>query len=129
MNTQSTNLLIGNTFPITHIRRVVHFTPQSLPQFQAAAANSIIYSFWGHPETLKTASAAVGFDLTPDHGNPAARPVLGLSNQMLPLLNGIEFTDCWVVSPNYKENLRPPAGQAIVGDNIASWQVLHLTWP
>ncbi len=106
----------------------MHITPRTLDDFRTLIARAQVHSFWGHTNTLLIASAIVGVNLAPD-GPPGSRPTLVLSDNLLPMLNGVEFTDCWVLSPNYKENFRPAVGQAVASEQIADWQVLYLTWP
>lgn len=78
MGSNQAQLLIGNTFPLTLIRRAVNITPQSLDNLCAALATSEVHSFWGHIDTLEIASTTVGADLAPRCGI-GNRPALALS--------------------------------------------------
>jgi hypothetical protein len=119
------SLLIGNAFSLTLIRREVHISPRPLEALKEAAAGAEVHSFWGHQETLAAASATAGFDLSCAHED---RPTIRLSPDLLPVLNGREFAECWVLSPNYKDGLRPAIGQAVPLDHILGWNVLQLKW-
>lgn len=117
-------MLIGNTFPLTLMRRRLTVDVVSLGKFRRAAAGRRIVSFWGHANTLRAASAAVGFDLSPAE----ERPVLTLSPKALPSLGGEEFRECWILSPDCRRNFRPAIGDELKPDEICSWQCLHLVW-
>jgi hypothetical protein len=124
---QTTQLLIGNTFPLTLIRRPVQITPVALSSLLTASRNKELFSFWGHMETLAAANAITGLNLTP-RGGEDCRPAITLSDRLFPVLNEIEFSDCWVLSPDYTKNIRPAVGKAVAIENISGWNVLHLTW-
>ena len=83
-----------------------------------------IHSFWGHENTLAAANAFFGEDLTPK----SARPALALSENLLPMLDGLEFRECWVFSPNYAEVGRPALGEEVSAVKIKSWTLLKITW-
>lgn len=118
------NILIGNTFPLTLARRKIIITPEPLTALQPAASGKRIASFWGHTNTLRSASKATGLDLTPQ----TERPVLELSPEGLPMLGEQVFKECWVISPDYNKNFRPNANQPVDVENIMSWQCLKITW-
>ncbi|MGL4853804.1 MAG: hypothetical protein ACRC37_00940, partial [Lentisphaeria bacterium] len=82
------------------------------------------FSFWGHNYTLNAVNSFLGVDLTPN----VERPVIILNDEKLPTLENIVFTECWIVSPNYKQNFRPIIGQEVSADCIESWQILKITW-
>ncbi len=114
-------LLVGNSFPISLIRRNVKFIPQEKENFPASAE---IYSFWGHENTLRVASDFLKVDLTPK----TKRPVLELSQEGLPMLDKKEFTECWIISPNYTENFRPETGVEVSAEKIRGWTILKVIW-
>ena len=117
-------LLVGNSFPLSLIRRLVTIRPAGCIELQAAAASRRLVSFWGHASTLAAASRFVGFDLTP----ACARPVLSLDTDGYPSYDGNVFRECWVVSPDYVANFRQAVGQEVSPEMISGWQVLHLLW-
>lgn len=117
-------LLLGNSFPFSLIRRPVRVFPFGLDSFAAVLARHRVLSFWGHTNTLALAGELLGCDLTP----PLERPALRLSANALPYYLGEEFTRCWILSPDYKEDFRPQIGQEIGADMILGWQLLCLEW-
>ncbi len=117
-------ILIGNSFPLSLIRTKVVIEPQPLTALQAALAGKHIYSFWGHPNTLAAANQVVGTDLTPIK----ERPALQMTSQGMPVLDGQTFDECWVLSPDYGSNSRPPIGEELDVSRISGWCVLKLTW-
>ena len=112
-------ILIGNSFPMSLIRRKVTIEPAELN-----TSGKTISSFWGHSNTIKVASTFLGSDLTPEN----ERPVIKLGVDNFPTLNGETFTECWIISPTYKNNFRPAIGAEVAAESIASWQVLKITW-
>ena len=122
--TATNALLVGNSFPLSLVRRAVLIRPSSQLEFQAACVGRRIVSFWGHSNTLAVASVFAGFDLTP----ACVRPVLSLSAEGFPCFAGEEFRECWVLSPDYKVNFRPAAGEEVPADKIGSWKILRLVW-
>ncbi len=114
-------ILVGNVFPIPRIRRSVRIDPMPPEAFPRDAE---IVSFWGHADTLPHANAFLGVDLSP----VSHRPALDLSENLLPTLNGEEFRECWVVSPDYVENFRAAIGEEIPAEKIRSWTILKITW-
>lgn len=114
-------VLVGNSFPLSLIRQNVEMRPMALSDFPRDAE---IRSFWGHTNTLQHANAFLGVDLTPK----TERPALALSENDLPQLNGEEFQECWVISPNYVENFRAKIGEEIPAEKIKDWSLLKITW-
>ena len=66
------SMLIGNTFPLTLMRRRLMVDVVPLEELRRAAAGKRVVSFWGHANTLRAASAAVGFDLLIEVGAAGA---------------------------------------------------------
>jgi hypothetical protein len=125
MHSDKQMILIGNSFPLSLIRRKVVVTPASLDQLrEAIAASQGVCSFWGHRNTLVSAEAMIGHKLAP----LVDRPVLALSPNQKPYFEQHEFSDCWVVSPNYVENFRPAISEEVPVEKIRDWQVLHMYW-
>lgn len=114
-------VLVGNSFPFPLVRKLINVRPQPLEAFPKDAE---ICSFWGHENTLVSASAYLGVDLTPKF----ERPVLMLSERGLPVLGEDEFAECWIVSPNYKGAFRTPIGEETPAQKITSWTLLKITW-
>ena len=98
--------------------------PVALETLQAALAASMVHSFWGHPGTLDAVSRAVGRDVTP----AAERPAVQLDAEGLPVLDGLVFRECWVMSPEYRAGFRPAAGAGVPADAIVGWQALLIFW-
>ncbi|MGI6355059.1 MAG: hypothetical protein GX937_01600 [Lentisphaerae bacterium] len=117
-------LLVGNSFPLSLVRRAVLIRPSNRKEFHVACVGREIASFWGHANTLAAASAFAGVDLTPR----CERPALVLSAEGYPCFDGEEFQECWVLSPDYKVNFRPAVGVEVPADKICGWQILHLSW-
>lgn len=114
-------ILVGNSFPLPYVRRRIVIEPQPPDAFPRGAE---IHSFWGHENTLAAANAFFGEDLTPK----SARPALSLSENLLPMLDGLEFRECWVLSPNYAAVGRPALGEEVSAVKIKSWTLLKITW-
>lgn len=117
-------MLIGNAFPMSLIRRPVLITPIKKEVFTNALRNSDVVSFWGHQNTLQVAKAEFGIDLTP----ATERPAIKLSPSSFPMLDGLVFNNCWVVSPSYVSGFRPAVGEEVPPEVIQSWQVLQMDW-
>ena len=107
-------VLVGNSFPFPLLRRAVDIQPVPLEAFPRDVE---ICSFWGHSNTLALASEFLAIDLTPK----TERPVLVLSENQLPTFNGEEFSECWILSPNYAEVFRSPIGTETPAEKIKDW--------
>lgn len=118
------NILIGNSFPLSLIRRAVLIRPADPMEFHVACMGRRIVSFWGHANTLAAASQYAGVELTPG----SERPVIGLSAEGYPCFDGEEFRECWVLSPDYEGDFRPRAGEEVPAEKICGWQILRLIW-
>lgn len=118
-------MLIGNTFPLSLIRRRVAIEPVSQASLLNAMQRGDWTSFWGHENTVVVASAIACADLRPTIN----RPALTLSSRGLPSLDDREHDECWVISPDYKvTGYRPAPGEIVGPEKIASWQILKITW-
>ena len=132
------SILIGNSFPLSLIRRTVRMEPLPLEALQKAASGKTIVSFWGHANTLSIASAYTALDLAPQQpygrlvsrpsARPSHRPILSLSSKNLPTLDNQTFRECWIVSPDYVSSFRPAIGEEVPPEKIAGWQILKITW-
>jgi hypothetical protein len=117
-------ILIGNSFSMALIRRKARIKPCSKKELLDAAKDAKVFSFWGHDNSLEAAIDFSGIDLAPEN----SRPVLKLSENLLPELDGIEFEECWLLSPNYKDNFRPAIGEEVDARKIKDWTVLKIKW-
>lgn len=119
------NILVGNSYPMSLIRREVHICPEDIGVFRSVlAAAKQIHSFWGHSNTLVAASAVAGVDLAPR----TERSALSLASEGYPQLNEVVFSCCWLLSPQYKTNFRPQIGEEVDAAMIVNWQVLKMEW-
>lgn len=118
------SILFGNVFPLTLIRRPVRIEPVSIQTFRNASAGKRIVSFWGHSNTLPAARIFSGVDIAPD----SCRPVICLLDGGLPSLGGEPFTECWILSPDYRRSFRPKIGEEVAAEEIVAWQILKITW-
>ena len=123
-NTEELPVLIGNSFPLSLIRRSVHIEPVDKDTLLAAIKGRQIASFWGHANTLAAAHGWLGMDLTPK----TERPALCLSENKLPLLDGVEYQECFILSPDYRSGYRPAIGSEVDAGDILGWQVLRIVW-
>lgn len=126
MKTATTKkILIGNSFPFSLIRcnrLIVEQKPIS--ELKDALASAEVASFWGHENTRAAAESVLGVSLA-THG---VRPAVTLSSTGRPVLNGEEFSSCWLLSPDYPEGFRPAIGTEVGPEQIKGWHVLKLTW-
>ena len=117
-------ILLGSTYPLTLIRRKVTIEPAELESLRHALKEQPFASFWGHPNTLPVANALLGVDVTPQ----SERPVLTLTAEKLPTLDGLVFDVCYILSPDYAPGFRPQPGEEVTADKIVGWQVLRMSW-
>ena len=118
-------VLIGNSFPLVLIRRrvsIAPFSPEDLQRRLASAEK--IFSFWGHRNTLPAAEAFLGIPLAPGR----ERPAIALDEEKFPVIDGKRFTECFVLSPDYRPGFRPAIGQEVEPDQISGWQCLKIQW-
>lgn len=121
----SAGLLVGNSFPLSLVRRRVVIEPVAVETLRAALATKFVRSFWGHANTLAAVSRWLGSDLTPASERPA---LFCDAVTRLPMLDGEIFAECWVISPDYAPGFRPTLGVEVPPEKIPTWQVLRLTW-
>ena len=126
----SKKILIGNTFPLSLIRREVVINPIDLDWFKswlkhAHCRDHQVASFWGHQNTLKVASDLLGVDLTPK----TERPALSLSPNNLINFEGEEYNIIYVLSPDYRPGFRPTIGVEVGPEDITGWTVLRVRFP
>lgn len=115
-------VLLGNSFPLSLIRRTVRIDPRPLEELRQAVGDRGCVSFWGHANTLEVAKQFLGFDPTP----ATARPALTLNGEGFPVYAGNLFQEIWVLSPDYRAGFRPKIGHEVAPGQILSWQVLRL---
>ncbi|MBO4632276.1 MAG: hypothetical protein J5858_10165, partial [Lentisphaeria bacterium] len=116
MSLPADKVLIGNSFPLVLIRRRVTITPvpEQVVRQRLCSAGKVV-SFWGHLNTLPAAEAFLGIPLTPARD----RPAISLDEDQFPVLDGKRFTECFVLSPDYRNGFRPSIGQEVPLDQIA----------
>jgi len=79
----------------------------------------------GSPGKLSApAQQAMGISFVP----ATERPVLVLDAAGYPLLDGISFRDCWIVTPVYADAFRPRIREEVPLEMIRDWQVLRMRW-
>ena len=118
-------ILIGNAFPMTLIRRhSIHVEEIDLEELRGLAASRGVKSFWGHENTRRAAEAELGVSLKP----PVERPVITLDVDSLPALDGVSFRECYVLSPEYRQSFRPAIGAEVALADIVRWHALRLQW-
>lgn len=126
MKTATTKkILVGNSFPFSLIRcerLIVEQKPIS--ELKDALASAEVASFWGHENTRAAAESVLGVSLA-THG---VRPAVTLSPAQRPMLDGEEFSSCWLLSPDYPEGFRPAIGTEVGPEQIKGWHVLKLSW-
>ncbi len=121
---KTSSILIGNSFPLSLIRRKVSIEPQPLAALRTVLDGRRVVSFWGHANTLARAEEFVGCNLVP----ASNRPVLKLTHDLLPTLENETFSEVWILSPDYTDHFRPAIGEEVPPEKIAGWQILKLTW-
>lgn len=117
-------ILIGSAFPLSLIRRRVEIEPCGLDQVRAELRGRPIASFWGHANTLALANSLLGVNVAPR----VERPAVVLNSNQLPTLDGVVFTECVVLSPDFVSGFRPKEGETVGADKIIGWQVLRMEW-
>ena len=123
--TEEKKVLIGNSFPFSLIRcnrLIVEQKPIS--ELKDALASAAVASFWGHENTRTAAESVLGVSLATN----GVRPAVTLSSTGRPVLNGEEFSSCWLLSPDYPEGFRPAIGTEVGPEQIKGWHVLKLSW-
>ena len=123
--TEEKKVLIGNSFPFSLVRcerLIVEQKPIS--ELKDALASAAVASFWGHENTRTAAESVLGVSLA-THG---VRPAVTLSSTGRPVLNGEEFSGCWLLSPDYPEGFRPAISTEVGPEQIKGWHVLKLSW-
>ncbi len=119
-----TPILLGNTFSLTLVNRPVRIEPIALDDLRGRLVQGKVCSFWGHANTLAAANQILARDVTP----VIERPALELSKDGLPCLDGVEFSECYVLTPQYRPGFRPAIGVEVTSADIVGWQALKITW-
>ena len=117
-------ILIGNTFPLSLIRRRVVIEVTTREALLSELSGHGVKSFWGHANTLPAVNAWLGVDVTPD----VARPAVSLTPELLPQLDGQVFRRCFVLSPDYRPGYRSAIGVEVGHEDVLGWQGLEMTW-
>ena len=118
------HILIGNSFPLSLIRRPVRIEPQTREDLLNAVSGKTIISFWGHANTLKRVEQFTSLSLA----SSCARPVIRLQKSSLPEIEGQTFCECWILSPDYIDSFRPAVGEEVPPEKIKGWQILRIKW-
>lgn len=122
MRPKSMKILLGNTFPLTLVKRVVEIEPISLDE-AARLLDGGFDSFWGHTNTLAAAKEQLGVDPTPE----TERPSITLDEEGLPAVGqGESATVVVVLSPQYRQGFRPQIGEEVSPEDILGWQALKV---
>jgi len=127
MHTKTDNekILVGNAFPMTLIRRhAVSVSELPVDELVAKASHARTVSFWGHENTRGVAESLLGTSIRP----ASPRPAIMLDGEDYPTLDGVRFTECYVLSPDYRSGFRPAIGEEVDADDIDGWHVLRLVW-
>ena len=95
-----------------------------IAELKSKLAETQVASFWGHENTRAAAESVLGVSLA-THG---PRPAVTLSPSMRPMLDGEEFSDCWLLSPDFPDGFRPATDSEVGLEQIKGWHVLKLTW-
>ena len=120
-------ILVGNTFPMSLIRRECFIVPVSSQEFKQfiELENPEIVSFWGHKNTIRVVYQIFNIDVTPIED----RPVLRLSSNRLPYYMNKEWKQVYVISPTYKADVgRPDPKIEVTPDMIKDWQILKIAF-
>jgi len=125
MFSDNSEILIGNSFPFSLVRRRMIADPASVAELQNLLPQARVHSFWGHANTVAAASAMLGVELKPE----VERPVITLNAENLPMFAGRCFSQVWLLSCNYVSSFRPAIGEEVPAAMIHSWQILRLQWP
>ena len=121
-------VLVGNAFSLTLVREgEVRIAPCPLEELTARLrAGAEVHSFWGHENTRAAAERLLGTGLAPRTPRPALVPSPEHGGR--PMLDGVVFDECWVLSPNYAPGYRPAIGEEVDESRIGGWRLLRLTW-
>jgi hypothetical protein len=118
------SVLLGNTFSLSLVRRPVRIEPVGLEELKGVLSVRPVRSFWGHSNTVHVANALLGVDVKPR----TERPALTLNADGLPVLEGEVFSECYILSPDYRPGFRPAMGAEVYPEDITGWQVLRIEW-
>jgi len=118
-------VLVGNSFPMAKIKSRVVIEQKSFGELKSQIDARGYVSYWGHKNTLHLIEKHIGYFLEPDE----ERPSLDINEvSKKPMLNGIEFSECWVVAPEYKDGIRPDPSKEVSLDEIENWVVNRIAW-
>lgn len=117
-------VLLGNTFPLTLVRRAAIIRPIGMEDAKHLLEGGFV-SFWGHSNTAAVAKAQLGVDVSPD----TERPALVLDEDGLPGIGGYHTDKVLVLSPTYRSGFRPAIGVEVSEADIVGWEPLLVTFP
>jgi len=119
-------ILLGDSWPMTLIRRPVQIEPISIDNLRSwLALGGDFYSFWGHQNTIAAANRLLGVDVTPK----TERPAVELTHEGLPTFEGEVFWWAYILNPDYRPGFRPQIGQEVGEEDITGWTCLRVTYP
>lgn len=121
---EGASILVGNSFPLSLVRRRVQIDPLALDEARQVLACRKFVSFWGHENTLRVAENLLGVDLSPR----SARPALTLDAENLPCLDEISSPFVLVVCPEYVAGFRPGIGTEVPPEKIRGFQSVVLNF-
>lgn len=116
--------LVGNSFPLSLIRRRVTVIPRSVAEMKTALGDRSWASFWGHENTAAIASSILCADIRP----ASIRPSILVNQSGYPVLDGVPYDECWILSPIYVEGYRPAISEEVSAQSIRGWHTLQLMW-
>jgi hypothetical protein len=111
-------------FSLMLIWRPAKMMPYDLGLLREALSMRPVRSFWGHRDTVQAASRLLGVRVDP----ASERPVITLTDDGYPMLEGEVFKECFVLSPDYRAGFRPAVGSEVSPEDIRGWQVLRIVW-
>lgn len=117
-------ILLGNTFPLTLVRRECRITPIGVEEAKDLLSLGFV-SFWGHANTAAAAQSQLGVDVNPK----TERPALVLDKDGLPGLDGVHTNTVLVLSPRYRQGFRPAIGVEVSEEDIEGWDPLLIVFP
>lgn len=104
------------------VRRPARLTPLRKEDLLALLEGKEIASFWGHQNTVAPVSDYLGREI------PCRRVALGLSRDLLPSIDGENFQEVILLTPEYREGFRPQIGVEPTPEDILRWGALRISF-
>lgn len=121
---QGIKVLVGNSFPLSLVRRRVAIEEIAVETLRRVLAEGEVVSYWGHENTRAAAEDVLSVSLKPR----VERPAMTLDGEGFPVLCGDRYMTCYVLSPDYAAGIRPAIGAEAKAEEIRAWHALKLTW-